>query len=282
MRGFPRIDTHAHIFEPGLPTIRSARYIPSYPARLDEYLKTLTANGMDRGVLVQPSFLGTDNSYLLTALAAAPDRLRGVIVVPGKQPEVELAEVKVDALTRGGVRGIRLNLIGQQIPNLGTKTWQQAATTLARHGWHVEIQATPRQWRDLNPVVDEWPSKLVIDHFGLPDPTQMEGVDSVVELAAKEHVWVKFSAPYRSSAKDAEQIFNRLRNQGSTERLVFGSDWPFTRFEDNTYSDILTWAESLAGEELAQAIMGDNASRLLGWDTEAGGHADNALTVRAH
>jgi len=44
-----------------------------------------------------------------------------------------------------------------------------------------------------------------------------------------------------------------------------------------TYSDVLTWAERLAGEELAEAIMGANAYRLLGWDTEADGHAQITL-----
>jgi hypothetical protein len=59
------IDTHAHVFERGLPLANARRYAPGYDAPLSAYLAQLDAHGLSNGVLIQPSFLGTDNSYLL-------------------------------------------------------------------------------------------------------------------------------------------------------------------------------------------------------------------------
>src|SRR5438876_523740 len=62
------IDSHAHVFSRGLKLAATRRYAPDYDATLAEYLNHLGAHGLSHGVLVQPSFLGTDNSYLLPAL----------------------------------------------------------------------------------------------------------------------------------------------------------------------------------------------------------------------
>lgn len=262
------IDTHAHIFEPALGTVTDARYVPDYEATLDQYLGVLSANGVGRGVLVQPSFLGADNSYLLAALAAAPDKLRGVIVVPQGGVCSELSAERAEHLNEAGVRGVRLNLIGQALPDLFSPEWRAAGASMAKHGWHLEIQASGLQWLHLAPAIRDWPGKLVIDHLGLPQPELPETVQAVLRLAELEHVWVKISAPYRSSYGQAEKMFSGLLEQGSAERLVFGSDWPFTRHEENTYEDMLAWARAVAGDHLLCGMMSTNASSLLEWPVD--------------
>ena len=57
------------------------RYAPDYNATPTDYLKMLDANGMSHGILIQPSFLGTDNSYMIGALREHPRRLRGIAMV---------------------------------------------------------------------------------------------------------------------------------------------------------------------------------------------------------
>ena len=64
-------DGHAHVFQAGLPLEPDRRYTPDYTASLKVYLRLLQQNGLDGGLLVQPSFLGTDNAFLLSALEAA-------------------------------------------------------------------------------------------------------------------------------------------------------------------------------------------------------------------
>lgn len=75
------IDAHAHVFSKDLSLASGRRYSPDYDATVQAYLANLSEHGLSHGVLVQPSFLGTDNRFLLDALAQAPDRLRGVAVV---------------------------------------------------------------------------------------------------------------------------------------------------------------------------------------------------------
>jgi len=101
------VDCHAHVFRRDLPMPDRRRAPAGYDATVDDYLRQLDANGLSHGVLIQPSFLGTDNSYFLKALRAWPKRLRGVVMLDPGTDERTLAEL--DAL---GVRGLRLNLVG--------------------------------------------------------------------------------------------------------------------------------------------------------------------------
>ena len=271
------IDTHAHIFEPALEAVSGARYVPAYEATLDQYLAVLSANGVGRGVLVQPSFLGSDNSYLLAALAAAPDRLRGVIVVSPGGVGTDLTAERVRDLDGAGVLGVRLNLIGQPLPDLFSSVWQAAGAAMAKHGWHLEIQASGPQWLHLAPAIRAWPGKLVIDHLGLPQAENPEAIQTVLELFSLKHVWVKVSGPYRSSRQQAEMMFAELLERGSAGRLVFGSDWPFTRHEAHTFTEVLAWAQALAGDDLLRSMMTTNPVSLLGWPAPSDDQASEPM-----
>jgi predicted TIM-barrel fold metal-dependent hydrolase len=74
-------DTHAHVFGPAtrFPYAEDRSYTPP-DAPLENYLGMLDRIGFARGVLVQGSAHGRDNSAMLDALAQRPDRLRGVAV----------------------------------------------------------------------------------------------------------------------------------------------------------------------------------------------------------
>jgi predicted TIM-barrel fold metal-dependent hydrolase len=75
----------------GLPLADVRRYAPDYDATAADYLKTLGANNMSHGVLVQPSFLGTDNSFMIDALRQHGQRLRGIAVV---EPTIARSELE--------------------------------------------------------------------------------------------------------------------------------------------------------------------------------------------
>ena len=81
-QGYKAIDTHAHVFRRDLPVAERRRYTVDYDAMPHDYLAMLRSNGMARGVLIQPSFLGFDNSYLLAVIARNKERLRGIVALP--------------------------------------------------------------------------------------------------------------------------------------------------------------------------------------------------------
>ena len=138
----PTIDTHAHVFHNGLKRAADIRYSPDYDAKLDDYLRMLDANGMTHGVLVQPSFLGTDNSYIVECLGAAKGRVRAIAVV---EPSVSADELK--RLNDAGVVGLRLNLVGRPLPDLASPVWQAHLAAVAKLGWQVEVQRAGRSRR---------------------------------------------------------------------------------------------------------------------------------------
>ncbi len=228
----PTIDTHAHVFHRGLKLAPGRRYAPDYDAPLALYLEQLDRNGMSNGVLVQPSFLGTDNSYLVESLKTSGGRLRGIAVV---DPSVTADELR--ALDRAGVVGIRLNLVGQPLPDLAAGEWKALLGNVKSMGWQVELQRNASDLALLAPQLLDHGVTVVLDHYVLPDPklgVADPGFQSVLKLGATRNVWVKISAPYRNGASGesfATEAYPLLRKAYGLDRLLWGSDWPHTQFE---------------------------------------------------
>lgn len=228
----PAIDTHAHVFHRGLKLAPGRRYAPDYDAPLSLYLEQLDRNGITNGVLVQPSFLGTDNSYLVDCLKQTGGRLRGIAVV---DPAVATDELR--GLDHAGVVGIRLNLVGQPLPDLATAEWKALLASVKAMGWQVEIQRNASDLAVLVPQLLDHGVTIVLDHYALPDPklgVADPGFRSVLKFAATRNVWVKISAPYRNGAAGesfAKEAYPLLRKAYGLDRLLWGSDWPHTQFE---------------------------------------------------
>jgi predicted TIM-barrel fold metal-dependent hydrolase len=228
------VDTHAHIFARDLKLAGQRRYSPDYDATLDEYLQLLDSNAISHGVLIQPSFLGTDNSYLTAALRQCPARLRGIAVVETTAGERELA-----ALAAAGVVGIRLNMVGSAAPDLTSKSWQTLIRRAAKLHWQVEVQKEARDLPAMIPALLDAGVNVVVDHFGRPDSQlgiEDPGFRFLLSTAQSRKVWVKLSGAYRNGAdgtgeKIAQQAIPPLRQAFGPSRLIWGSDWPHTQFE---------------------------------------------------
>ncbi len=224
------IDSHAHVFRHDLPFAAESRHAPTYNAPLDDYLRLLDAHSVSHGVLVQPSFLGTDNSFLIAALDAQPNRLRGVAVVA---PDTE--EDELHSLGRHGVCGVRLNLVGARLPDLRGGLWPRFLSFVRALDWHVEVH---RELDDLavvgQPILDAG-CKLVVDHFGRPRASNA-GLAWLLGAAESERAWVKLSASYRnwplSDTRAAIAAAGQLLHAFGPGRLVWGSDWPHTQHRD--------------------------------------------------
>src|SRR3712207_1949113 len=134
------VDCHAHVFTRDLPLAGERRYVPAYDATVAHYLGMLDRSGMSHGVLVQPSFLGTDNTYMLEALRREPRRLRGIAVVAPETAPDELGR-----LDQAGVVGLRLNLIGRPDPVFDSENWRRHLAHVAALGWQVEVHAEARR-----------------------------------------------------------------------------------------------------------------------------------------
>lgn len=262
------MDTHAHAFTRNLPQAADARYVVDYDASIDDYIKMLDAQSMTHGVLIQPSFLGTDNSYLLGALGLHPDRLRGVAVVPSSVTRQTLEDMK-----RQGVVGIRWNLIGKPDPDFNDRAMQLHLKLIADLRLKLEIQAEARRMPQLIPPVLHHGINVIVDHLGRPsqdDGVTDAGFRYLLNSARSRRVWVKLSGWYRLGpgkvgeelAADAARL---LCEAFGPQRLLYGSDWPHTQFEKLATPDLArrhfeTWAPSAADR---RTILGSTAFDLF-------------------
>jgi len=267
----PGSDAHAHVFSRTLTLAGERRYTPGYDATLADYLGHLHANGLSHGVLVQPSFLGTDNRYLLAALQQAPDRLRGVVVV-----ERDIPRDALHAMARSGVVGVRLNLVGRALPDFTEPGWKVFFEHIVELDWHVELH---RELDDLPHLVRQllpFGVKLVIDHFGRPDArlgVEQRGFTELLELALGGHLWLKVSGIYRLAGSPAQNLqFARqamplLQQSFGLHRLVWGSDWPHTQHEASVgYAAVIEQRQALGwSAAVEQALLIDTPRQLFGF-----------------
>ncbi|RKP49085.1 amidohydrolase family protein [Trinickia fusca] len=266
------IDTHAHVFARASVFAEQPRYRPASDALLADFLARLDAHGLSHGVLVQPSFLGTDNSYLLRAIAAAPGRLRGIAVV---DPHVVAAHPELlDALARSGIVGIRINVLKMADPEYDHPAWRATLRKVAQLHWCVQVHCEARRLPRIVAPLLAYGVDVVVDHFGRPEPTlgiADEGLRYLLTLGATRRVWVKISAAYRNGIGDAASLqtalaaLTLLRDAFGLDRLVWGSDWPHTQFEQQlTYEDThCVMRTLLSSEHERQVVLVDTPAALF-------------------
>lgn len=262
------VDSHAHVFVRGLPLASLRRHAPEHDATLEEYLALLDTHAISHAVLVQPSFLGTDNSFMLEAIREQPQRLRGVAVI-----DAETHDDRLHALAAGGIVGIRFNLIGLPIPDYSKGAWPRLFECVRELDWHVEVHCALRDLAPVGQAVLDAGCKLVVDHFGRPDATGAEGLDWLLSSAGGKRTWVKLSAGYRNwpdaqgpSAVDAAQM---LLHSFGASRLVWGSDWPHTQHRHvanytATLEALAKWVPDVAAR---RRILIDTPARLFHFST---------------
>ena len=257
----PLVDTHAHIYLVDQPLVAGATHNPQRAVTTEDYLRTLDDHGVLFGVIAAPSFLGSYNDYTLEALRQHR-RLRATAIV---EPGIDLYNLK--AMDAAGIIGIRFSLRDYgATPDLRTPDYQRLLRRVADLDWHVHIYAEGDRIAALAPVLIESGVKLVIDHFGNPNPGQGEnspGFQAALTAVQSGRCWVKLSAPYRSPGCDHKALATKLLAEAGPERLLFGSDWPFVGHEDKiSYRQTIDWFESFVPDPETRSRIGRTAARL--------------------
>lgn len=275
------VDSHAHVFLRDMPLAATRRHAPEFDATLDEYLALLDAHGITHGVLVQPSFLGTDNAFMLEAMRQLPGRLRSVVMLDPTTDAAALA-----ALDAQGVVGVRLNLMGLPLPDLSAPLWQAFLGRLRDLDWHLELHRSAVDLPQLLEPALRTGCRIVVDHFGRPDPALGAldpGFARLLRYADSGRVWVKLSAAYRharcaaltaaqrtpallqADEDTARQCAHQLLAAFGPERLVWASDWPHTQHRElvdfrRSRALLDDWVPEAAQR---RQILGDTAAQLF-------------------
>jgi predicted TIM-barrel fold metal-dependent hydrolase len=258
----PAVDTHAHVFDRSCRFVEGRRYTPGYEAPTACYVEVLKRAGVRHGVLVQPSFLGTDNACLLAGLQQYPHRLRGISVVA---PDVTGAEL--ESMDTAGVRGIRYNLIGLDPALVAQPEYRALTRRVAALGWLIEVQAPGAALPGVLDALTADAAKVVVDHFGKPglaDPEADPGFRKLLEFGPEGPVWVKLSASYRLGGLDPAPYATAFLAHFGPERLLWGSDWPWTQNEAATsYGECVEQIGGWLGGDAEIHARFDRASREL-------------------
>jgi predicted TIM-barrel fold metal-dependent hydrolase len=260
------VDSHVHVFSVAAPAVEGARYRPAYAARLDAVQQAWRAHGVTHAVLVQPSFFGLDNTEMLEALATDREHLRGVAVVDPSASDAALGR-----LADSGVVALRLNLKGvDDYASYGEARWMDLYARAHRLGWHLECYTDAGRLPEIAAALEGSDIAVVFDHFGNPgfeERTAEATFAAIARLSASRFVGCKLSGPYRLEGADRQRTAARWMDITGPAHLVWGSDWPWTGFEDRNdyrrlHEDLARWV----GAALAPAILWDNAARLYRFD----------------
>jgi len=240
---------------------------------LPDYERMLSALGLERAVLVQPSVYGRDNAVLIEALGRSRGRFRGVAVVGPELSDVELAQ-----LDAAGVRGVRVNIVdvpGREPGALPLTGLRALAARIAPLGWHIELLLHVDEFPELDRALAGFPVDVVIGHLGymktargLGDP----GFRALLRLLARGRCWVKLTGPYRISSAplpyaDVVPLARTLAAERA-DRLLWGSDWPHVMLKGAMPNDaelVEVLADWLPDEALRRRVLVENPAALYGF-----------------
>jgi predicted TIM-barrel fold metal-dependent hydrolase len=256
-------DTHFHVFEPGYPHVPDPLY--TFPdGTLGQYLAMAEALGIQRMVLVQPSFYGTDNSLLRYVLKRVGPRCGGVV-----QIDEDASDAELDEFHELGVRAIRLDLFaraGWPAAELVAYIQRMAARARPR-GWHLQFYTPGTIVRDLLPFLADLEDTFVIDHMGYLTESDPESDRRLLAVLAQGSCWIKLSGAYRvAKSKPLSSVapWGRALVAARPDRLIWGSDWPHLPDGQRDTGEILNLLADWAPDEAnRRTILVDGPARLF-------------------
>jgi 2-pyrone-4,6-dicarboxylate lactonase len=263
-------DAHVHIFGPAAryPHVEKPHYtLPD--GTLTQYRSLMHRLGIEKFVIVQPSFYGCDNSCLIDTLAEVGDRARGVVMI-----EPDITDAELEGFHRRGVRAVRLDLFKRsREPLAAVKSYvKQMAARVDPLGWHLQFYAPGYVVRDLTDFFRTLQIDFVIDHMGYmleEDGLRSKDFSALLDLLAGGRCFLKLSGAYRIAKLRGYEYVEPVANaivERAPDRALWGSDWPHISYSDRDTGELLNllarWAPS---ESSRQKILVENPNHLFGF-----------------
>jgi predicted TIM-barrel fold metal-dependent hydrolase len=275
------IDAQVHVWLPETP---DRPWPPGGAARaqlpdaLDytKLLKLMDESGVDRAILVPPSWEGERNDHALEAAARYPNRFavmgRMVLDRPASAERLRNWKAQPGML---GIRQVFMQERERARLTDGTADWFWRAAEDA--GIPVMLHAVGLM-KQVSVIADRHPGlTLVIDHFGLSSGIVKEGrtqeaIEDTVALAKHANVYVKVSAaPVYSREgypfRDLDSHIKRLVDAYGSRRCFWGTDLSHA-IHNATYRQCVThFTEALTflSDKDKEWIMGRGLAECLGW-----------------
>ena len=153
------IDAHVHVWTNDLQkypltpefTVQDMNPSAYFP---DQILRDARPSGVDRIVLVQMSYYGYDNSFMLEAIKQSPKVFRGIAIVDGKG---DGPDVQMRSLAKLGIRGFRLYPEEITLSVLGGEGFRKMFRCGAEERLALCLLINPNSLSDLDRHCQEFP-----------------------------------------------------------------------------------------------------------------------------
>jgi predicted TIM-barrel fold metal-dependent hydrolase len=245
------------------------------PLTYPKMLSLMDEAGVDRAVIVPPSWEGDRVDYALEAAARHPHRfaVMGRIALDDPGSSKLLSSWK----SQPGLLGIRLTF------TYGKESWLEDGTTdwfwPAAEEADIPVMVHPQQWMSkIAEIAERHPKlRLIIDHMGLSvhiarDNKIGETIERTAGLAKFPNIFVKLSnAPSYSSEsypfRDMHPHIRRVVEAFGAQRCFWGTDLTL-RYNKCSYPErvtMFTKEMSFLSEQDKEWIMGRAIQQCLGW-----------------
>jgi predicted TIM-barrel fold metal-dependent hydrolase len=267
------IDSHCHVFDTArFPYSPDAVYQPPphEAGTASDLAAVLDAHGLSHALLVNPtSGYRYDNRCMIAAIRNSSGRFKGIARVPPDADENTLSD-----LDRGGVIGIRLDLIADGVGILEHPAMPGLLAQVRERRWQLHVQCERDQLHEGVAMLRAAKATLVVDHCGRPEPANgvaQLGFQALLELGRDGH-FVKLSGPFRFSREaapyaDTEPFVAALIDAFTVKRCVWGSDWPFLRLGRRMdYGPVLANVERWFPDQRdRRQVLWDTPAKLFGF-----------------
>jgi predicted TIM-barrel fold metal-dependent hydrolase len=272
------VDAQVHLWAaetPDRPWVPGRKPQLPEPFTVEKLLPLMNEAGVDRVVLVPPSWPGDRNDYALEVSQKYPDRFGVMGRIPLEKPES--AALLPKWKEQPGMLGIRLTFIGAQTTWLtdGTADWIWPAAEKA--GLPIMFLTTDKM-PEFAGIAERHPQlTLIIDHMGLTaeivrNNMKASAIESTVSLAKYPNVCVKLSAVpgYSSEAypfRDMTPYVRRVFDAFGPQRCFWGTDLTnsFTKVSYRQRITHFTEELDFLSNEDKEWIMGRSILARLRW-----------------
>jgi 2-pyrone-4,6-dicarboxylate lactonase len=259
-------DCHFHVFGPKakFPLAEKRSYTPA-DAPKDVLIDRHMFLGIERGIVVQSTAHGFDNSAAADLLADKKGSYFGVALVP---VNADMSELK--KLHEQGFRGARFNYVQHLGGGPPIADVMKLSSKLASLGWHLQLHVDISMIMPMTTELKLSAVPIVIDHMGRVDASRgldQPGFTHLLKLLEDKRFWVKVSGLERASRQGAPYPdavpFARKLVTDFGDRTVWGSDWPHPNLDaipdDGILVDLIG---EFANETQRQALLVDNPLKL--------------------
>jgi predicted TIM-barrel fold metal-dependent hydrolase len=233
-------DAHCHVFGPAerFPYAEDRSYTPP-DAPLESLVALHDHLGLARGVIVQASCHGTDNTAMLDAIARGNGRYRGVAIV-----DADVTDNTLKALNDAGVRGVRFNFVAHLGGAPDLNVFDRVLRRIEALGWHVVLHLDAQDIVKYADLIGRIRVPFVIDHMGrvrAEAGLEQEPFRQLLELMRNPLAWVKVCGSERVSAGkrpfDDAIPFARALVHAAPDRVMWGTDWPHPNISKDMPND---------------------------------------------